>query len=326
VASFYAFTPTFSGGVRVAVDDVNGDGVLDIICAAGPGGGPQVEVIDGTKLSQVQANGQISNSAVIISFFAFNSNFTGGVYVAAGNSSNGQNWVVVGAGAGGGPQVGVYTAQSLATAGAAGTAPTALGNFFPFNSNFTGGVTVAVGDITGSGNLDVITAAGPGGGPQVVVVDGTKLSQVQANGQILNSAMRASYFAFNPNFMGGSYVSAGATGGAGGQVNLILGVGPGVGPQVLVVNGSQLTQLQPNFQISSSAVLGSFYGLASSFQGGVRVGFVETFGNSADPAILTAAGPGGGPEVAPFDAVTFQALGAFFAPFGGFAGGLFVAG
>src|SRR5262249_45352768 len=49
IASFLAFAPGFQGGVRVAVGDVNGDGVPDLIVAAGPGGGPHVKIIDGTK-------------------------------------------------------------------------------------------------------------------------------------------------------------------------------------------------------------------------------------------------------------------------------------
>ena len=46
--AFYAYAPIFSGGVHVASADVNGDGKDDLITAAGPGGGPQVNIYLGT--------------------------------------------------------------------------------------------------------------------------------------------------------------------------------------------------------------------------------------------------------------------------------------
>src|SRR5262249_26325251 len=84
VASFYAFPPGFRGGVRVAVGDVNGDGILDIIAGVGLGAGPHIKVIDGTRLNEVLPDGEIADSALLASFMAFAPGFHGGVFVAAG--------------------------------------------------------------------------------------------------------------------------------------------------------------------------------------------------------------------------------------------------
>ncbi|MCU0706562.1 MAG: hypothetical protein MUF18_21610, partial [Fimbriiglobus sp.] len=56
--SFNAFESAFTGGVRVAMADVNGDGTADIVTGAGPGGGPRVSAF------------QSANLAPITSFFA----------------------------------------------------------------------------------------------------------------------------------------------------------------------------------------------------------------------------------------------------------------
>jgi hypothetical protein len=61
---------------------------------------------------------------------------------------------------GGGPHVKVY-----------GSDHTLRFNFYAYDPTFTGGVSVAVGDVTGDGTPDVVTGAGAGGGPHVKVFD-----------------------------------------------------------------------------------------------------------------------------------------------------------
>jgi hypothetical protein len=65
--------------------------------------------------------------------------------------------VITGAGPGGGPHVRVFT----------GTGQDTGVGFFAYPAGFTGGVRVAAGDLTGDGQAEILTAAGPGGGPHV---------------------------------------------------------------------------------------------------------------------------------------------------------------
>src|SRR5206468_2374756 len=92
--SFLAYQAGFTGGVRVAVGDVTGDGIPDIITGAGPGGTPHVKVVNGV------------DGSFVYSFYAYTSGFTGGVFVAAGDvDGDGLADIITGAGSGGTPHV-----------------------------------------------------------------------------------------------------------------------------------------------------------------------------------------------------------------------------
>src|SRR5262245_48631057 len=86
--------------------------------------------------------------------------------------------LVTGADFGGGPQVNVYNFQGIKSF-----------QFNAYDPRFRGGVRVAVADVTGDGIPDVITAPGPGGGPDVRVFDGAHLANAGPHGDIVREFM-----------------------------------------------------------------------------------------------------------------------------------------
>jgi hypothetical protein len=199
---FFAYDPSFTGGVRVAVGDFNADGTPDVITAPGPGGGPHIKVFDG------------KSGDLIREFMAFDPGFLGGVNLAVGDvTGDGAPDLVVGADAGGGPRVTVFDGKSGGV----------IQDFFAFDPSFAGGVRVAVGDVTGDGKGEILAAAGPGGGPAVHVFDAATAAPLSA------------FFAFDPSFAGGVYVAA-ADLTRDGKAEVIAGAGAGGGPAVHVLD------------------------------------------------------------------------------------------
>ncbi|PYR76291.1 MAG: hypothetical protein DMF86_12800 [Acidobacteria bacterium] len=270
---FLAYDPAFTGGVRVAVHDLTSDGVPDIVTGPGPSGGPHMRVIDG------------GGGSLLANFFAF-PDPPAGIYVAAGDvNDDGRPDVIVSRGSGP-PFVRVFDGYSGAI----------LRDFLAYTPSFTGGVRVAAGDINGDGFADIITGAGPGGGPHVEVFSGF-------DGSVLRS-----FFAYTPGFTGGVYVAAGDVDGDG-YADIITGAGPGGGPHVEVFSGR------------TGALIRSFFAYAPAFTGGVRVAAGDLNGDGR-AEIITGAGPGGGPHVRVFDGATGAELTGLFAFDPGFTGGV----
>jgi hypothetical protein len=275
--SFFPYSPGFTGGVRVAVGDVNGDVQPDLITAPGSGAAPQVRVFNGVSGTEIR------------SFLAYDPAFTGGVFVAAGDVNNdGFDDIITGTGSGSAAHVKVfsgvdnsvirsffaydvsYTGGVRVAAGdvdgdgyadiITGTASATslvkvfsgqtqgeIASFLAYGPAFQGGVFVAAGDVNGDGRADILTGAGTGAGPHVKVFSGATFSEIN------------SFFAYDVSFTGGVRVAAGDVNGDG-RTELITAPGSGRGPEVKVFDGQ------------NNAELKSFFAYAPSFTGGVFVG------------------------------------------------------
>ncbi len=166
----------------MAVGDVTGDGIAEIITGAGGGGGPHVRVWStlGGVITELFGNG----------FFAYDPAFGGGVSVAVGDvTGDGVAEIITGAGGGGGPHVRVWSTTGGVVSELFGP------GFFAYDPAFSGGVFVAAGDLTGDGIAEIITGAGPGGGPHVRVWSTT--------GGTITELLGPGFFAYDPAFSGG---------------------------------------------------------------------------------------------------------------------------
>jgi hypothetical protein len=154
VARFFGIADTnFRGGARTAVGDVNGDGVADVVVAAGHGGGPRVAVFDGRT---VRTGRPVSLTP---DFFAFEPGLRNGTTVAVTDlDGDGRGEVVTGAGPGGAPRVTAFGGRELL---AGRKRPVA--DFFVGSPTARDGIRIAVGDPNGDGHPDLLTGSGAGG-------------------------------------------------------------------------------------------------------------------------------------------------------------------
>ncbi len=155
------------------------------------------------------------------------------------------------------------------------TAPVGFASSAAFDLAYSGGVTVATGDITGDGFQDVVAGSAVGAS-RITAFDGR------------TGAELATFFAF-PGFTGGVNVAV-----AGGKI--VAGAGVGGGPVVAL------------FTLGSGGVteVNRFLAFGEGFRGGVQVGGSENL-------LVVGAGPGGGPHVKVFDAATLAQRSSFFA-------------
>jgi hypothetical protein len=285
-SQFFAYATTFRGGVNVTSGDVDGDGIKEVITGAGPLGSPHIRIFSpvgalhsqffafpstwrtGGSVTALDLTGDGKDELVVapssgaahLRVFTFNPQtrrydlmtqrfaypitFRGGVNLASGDlDQDGRDELVVAPASRGGPQVRVFSYRSQTNT------LEVISQFFAYPSNFTTGVSVAVGDLNGDGGKEIITGAGPDREP---VVRAFNAGGVRIFGML----------AMSQGFRGGVVVATVQADGDGAEE---LVTGPWK-------NGSSVVTITNiNSTFTQAALLRRFGAFPLSVQGGVRL-------------------------------------------------------
>ncbi len=272
--------PGFTGGVRVAVALLNDDFDAEVITAPGPGFAPVVRVFDGISFLQ-------ANTRPLRDFFAYAEDFTGGVFVAAGDlDGDGFGEITTGPDVGGGPHVQAFDFATGAT----------VLSFLAYAENFTGGVRVASSDVDGdnggtagnTGDQEIICAAGPGGGPHITVWD--------YDDQLTNPNRFGSFFAYDQGFTSGVFVGGGRITNNFDDQNfahsdIVTGPGDGGGPILRVWSVDDISD-PANFTF----VMAREANIFGDIRSGVRVAAVLDLDFDGRDDMIASTGPGVAPN------------------------------
>ncbi len=179
-----------------------------VIAASGPGRATEVRLFT-------------DEGVFIRGFQPFASGFRGGASLALADfDGTGKRTIVVGALAGGAPQVRVFDSNTRN-----------IGGWFAYDSAFRGGVDIATADLDGDGKEEIVTGAGPSGGPHVRVFTA-------------NGVLKAGFFAFDEKRRTGVNVAAGDLDGDG-RAEIVASPPDGSAVRIFDAKGRLITEFFP---------------------------------------------------------------------------------
>ncbi len=187
INQFLAFDRTFTGGVNVAVGDIDGSLPAEIIVAPASAAQGTVKVFS-------YVDGRYQNT--LGGYTAYGGSYRGETSVAVGDlDTNGRLEIATVPGElSGGPHVRIFEYTS-------GQFQEKILGFMAYQTNFRGGVSFATGDTEGDGAADILTAPVTRGGPHV------RFFGRRSDGRI--GLKSPGYFVFHTDFRGGISIAAG---------------------------------------------------------------------------------------------------------------------
>jgi uncharacterized delta-60 repeat protein len=272
--------PGFTGDVRTATADVNGDGFEDTILLTGPGTPGRMAVVSG------------KDNSVLLSAtdpYGDPGGFTSGGFVTAGDidGSGKADWVIT-PDIKGGPRVVIFRLDPSAPHGY-----DVVANFFGIqDASFRDGARAALGDVNGDGILDVFVIAAFNGGPRTALFDGKDVLVATGQGRSPNKLVN--------DFFGTADGQDEGRGGRGIAVADFNGDGVadyvvtgdtllGTGNQITIFNGADIAA--GKVPGSGAGVLANFTVSGQPGSAGVTVATTDTDDdNKADMVVGSGAG------------------------------------
>jgi hypothetical protein len=214
------------------------------------------------------------DNTLVADFAPYGPAYTDPINVALGDINGDGYYDLVTAAAVGNPDVRIYDGKAFATGtfNAANPDASLLAQFFAYDLNFNVGANVAVGDISGNGFADLVTAANVGN-PDVRVYSGKDIANHTFNPT--GSSLLAQFFAYGVNFNIGANVAVGDVNGDG-FADLVTGA-TGGNPDIHVYNGQDIAK--GTFAPNGSSLLDHFFAYGLDFNVGAFVAVGDTTGS-----------------------------------------------